>query len=568
MLAIRVLNGPQAGQVYVLKNGRNRFGRTTEVDFQLQSAGISKDHFEINVMGEKLMLSDPGSSNGTYLNGVRIKNAIIKLGDKLGAHNILMEVISASLVRAKTQRSQSPMMNPNIIHPPNSNSNFNPVATPKYTDSNSASVPQYSTPTPHPSYSNIGNYGSAAGGVAGGLSNSIYSVEKFQPKFQKYVEQVVMPAIYRLVEVMEFRTVIFGFAVVFLLLVTILSTIPMNVITQESILTESKRRALTIARSLASANERAIRGQDLSRFSTDLVLREDGLEDVFVVSKDGTILAPSERSGSVPKQASFIKTIRGSNKEVSMEIGEGYVGAAAPILSYDMDLQENKPIAHVIIIYNMGGLKFDDSRALGLFIQVFVIALIVGSILVYLMYKLIEHPFVQLNENIDRALKDGLDHTETKIQLPILQSLVVNINSMLHRILHGGSDQESESNTTAAVGLANLVQLFFRPAILLDVDGKILSSNTNFERHFGFSPGQLANQILDSIPDVSFQLSVKDLMERSQSMGSHVQTNSLDFSGHSVHIHCQYLQGFFFVSLAPAEESSGNNSNGVNGGAA
>ncbi len=568
MLAIRILNGPQAGQVYVLKNGRNRFGRTTEVDFQLQSAGISKDHFEINVMGEKLMLSDPGSSNGTYLNGVRIKNAIVKLGDKLGAHNILMEVISAPLVRAKTQRSPSPMMNPNIIHHPNSAPNFNPATTPNYTDSNSAPVPQYSTPTPHPSYNNPGNYGSAAGGVAGGLSNSIYSVEKLQPKFQKYVEQVVMPAIYRLVEVMEFRTVIFGFAVVFLLLVTILSTIPMNVITQESILTESKRRALTIARSLASANERAIRGQDLSRFSTDLVLREDGLEDVFVVSKDGTILAPSERSGSVPKQASFIKTIRGSNKEVAMEIGEGYVGAAAPILSYDMDLQENKPIAHVIIIYNMGGLKFDDSRALGLFIQVFVIALIVGSILFYLMYKLIEHPFVQLNENIDRALKDGLDHTETKIQLPILQSLVVNINSMLHRILHGGSGQESQSNATAAVGLSNLVQLFFRPAILLDADGKILSSNTNFERHFGFSPGQLANQILDSIPDVSFQLSVKDLMERSQSMGSHVQTNSLDFSGHAVHIHCQHLQGFFFVSLAPAEESSGNNSNGVNGGAA
>ena len=57
MWALRVLNGPQAGQIFELKSGKNKLGRTPTVDFQLQSTGVSKEHFEIQVYGDKWILA-------------------------------------------------------------------------------------------------------------------------------------------------------------------------------------------------------------------------------------------------------------------------------------------------------------------------------------------------------------------------------------------------------------------------------------------------------------------------------------------------------------------------------
>ena len=58
MWALRVLNGPQAGQVYVLKPGRNTIGRASIADFQVNVAGISKEHLEFQVTPDKLVIND------------------------------------------------------------------------------------------------------------------------------------------------------------------------------------------------------------------------------------------------------------------------------------------------------------------------------------------------------------------------------------------------------------------------------------------------------------------------------------------------------------------------------
>ena len=95
MWALKVLNGPQAGQVYVLKPGRNRIGRSSSVDFQVNVAGISKEHLEFQVFPDKLIINDLKSSNGTFLNGVRVQSATVRLGDKLSLDKILFDVILA-----------------------------------------------------------------------------------------------------------------------------------------------------------------------------------------------------------------------------------------------------------------------------------------------------------------------------------------------------------------------------------------------------------------------------------------------------------------------------------------
>ncbi|MBV2169742.1 MAG: FHA domain-containing protein, partial [Bdellovibrio sp.] len=107
MWALRVLTGPQAGQMIELKMGKNLIGRAPQCDIKLVSPGVSKEHTEIAVYKDKIVITDLRSSNGTYLNGIRIQNGIMRLGDKLGVHDILVDVIPAPDMRAQVPRQHT-----------------------------------------------------------------------------------------------------------------------------------------------------------------------------------------------------------------------------------------------------------------------------------------------------------------------------------------------------------------------------------------------------------------------------------------------------------------------------
>ena len=184
MWALKILNGPQAGQLFILKNGRMRIGRGDECDLKLLSPGISKEHLEIQVTGNAIIAKDLKSSNGTFLNGVRIQGAAIKFGDKISLSQIILDVVKAPVT--------APM---GAMVP------FQPQAQNHY-------------PAPHEM---------AAPTQASAPAPMVQSpLQAYQQKAEDYLNHVVLPGIYRLVEVFQFRSVIFGFAVVFILMVTVI----------------------------------------------------------------------------------------------------------------------------------------------------------------------------------------------------------------------------------------------------------------------------------------------------------------------------------------------------------
>ncbi|MGE0633524.1 MAG: FHA domain-containing protein, partial [Pseudobdellovibrionaceae bacterium] len=69
MWGIRILSGPQAGQTFPLKTGKNIIGRNSSADILISSNGVSKDHAEITVLQDKILVTDLNSRNGTFVNG-------------------------------------------------------------------------------------------------------------------------------------------------------------------------------------------------------------------------------------------------------------------------------------------------------------------------------------------------------------------------------------------------------------------------------------------------------------------------------------------------------------------
>ncbi len=86
---VEILKGPDQKRYYPIAGGET-FGRGPENDIQLFAQGISRVHFQIVFEDGQFAVVDKRSSNGTKLNGDRVRRAPIVDGDTIRAGNVEM----------------------------------------------------------------------------------------------------------------------------------------------------------------------------------------------------------------------------------------------------------------------------------------------------------------------------------------------------------------------------------------------------------------------------------------------------------------------------------------------
>lgn len=545
MWALRLLSGPQAGQIVELKLGKNLIGRSPQCDVKLISPGVSKEHTEISVFKEKIVITDLRSSNGTYLNGIRIQTGLMRLGDKLGIHDVLADVIPAPEMRAQVPRV-------NTLPPPMG-----------YHGGGVA--PDLMSGMPQPM--GVGTPGATPTAGVGAAAPAFQQggFSGLMQKLQEYMDRVALPGVYKLPQLVELKVVLLAFVVLFIFSTTLLSMIPMVQITRSSIVSESKRRAASIARTLATINQAALLQNSYSSLSTNAAESEDGVTQVLIVQQsDGMILAPASRAGTTP-DLPFVHSARREMRPQSIEVDSSTIGASFPIGLFDPNTGEQSIKAHAIVLYDIGSLAFDDGRAISLFMQTLVIASLVGLLIYFFMYKLIEYPLVVLNSQLDAAMREKTDHTEVNFMFPPLQALIGNINSLLTRYVHG----DGNSGAGGAAGFVNkdgeaenLVQIVGFPCVAISREGRIIACNPAFNQVARSESGQLAGLMYKAIPDVALQQNLDSLLGRSREDVRMLHTDQLEFSGHLCILSCQAMTSngqdvdYFVVTVSPAEGGS------------
>jgi predicted Ser/Thr protein kinase len=70
-----------AGVRVPLRRGSNLIGRSPEARLRLQSAEVSRRHADVIVSADAVSVHDLGSDNGTFVNGVRVSQALLQVGD-------------------------------------------------------------------------------------------------------------------------------------------------------------------------------------------------------------------------------------------------------------------------------------------------------------------------------------------------------------------------------------------------------------------------------------------------------------------------------------------------------
>jgi pSer/pThr/pTyr-binding forkhead associated (FHA) protein len=78
-----VRKGPEVGERFYVERPTLTIGRDPASDIFLNDITVSRHHATLERVGEEVSVTDAGSLNGTYVNGVSVDKALFKNGDAL-----------------------------------------------------------------------------------------------------------------------------------------------------------------------------------------------------------------------------------------------------------------------------------------------------------------------------------------------------------------------------------------------------------------------------------------------------------------------------------------------------
>lgn len=537
---IRILTGSQAGQIVPLVVGYNTIGRGPSCQIKLASNSVSKEHATVMLTEDgKLILTDMNSRNGSFVNGLRVQNQKLNPGDKLTFHEVVVEVLALP-------PGYDPRFAPGaggIVVPAwagNAAVNMHALANPM----------AHSNPMDHAHAMNqahaIDQHAHAPSAEADTAPEANYTGNAaldFLENIRLYIDHVAMPGVYAVVQKMNYRHGLLLFITLYVIMVTVVATVPMVTLTKKSIRQESIRRAKTIARNLAAINRQAILERNEVAVTVRLAELEEGVSNALILAKDGTILAPANKRGEFSKLP-FVNQARREERETEGFIDDSNLGVAVPIARYNPEAGAQEAAAYAVVLYDMGSMAMNPSQTLGLFIQIFLVAAVVGAVLYFFLQRVVEHPVKLLGLQLDEALREGRDDLSTPYQYPVLEKLISNVNSALTRAANGGGGYQSPSVVlNRDIEATNIVRMLPTPAISINaIDDRIITTNGHFDALIGGGIA-LNGRALGDIPDHSLQENLRELLPQMRDQLGNIAFSKIPFSGISYEINGQAVVG-------------------------
>jgi len=89
-----VVEGKARGSKITLNKNLVKVGKRESNDLVLPDKAVSRNHFEIEYQEDSFLLRDLASTNGTFLNGSRVKEAYLSPGDIIKAGNTTLEFVA------------------------------------------------------------------------------------------------------------------------------------------------------------------------------------------------------------------------------------------------------------------------------------------------------------------------------------------------------------------------------------------------------------------------------------------------------------------------------------------
>jgi hypothetical protein len=541
MWAIKILTGPQAGLIYPIKEGKHTLGRSPSCDVKIASTSISKEHATLLAVGDKLIISDLDSRNGTFVNGVKIQNQRLNIGDKISLHDVLVDVL-----QTKGDSLNVPSVMPNAM-----------ASAPMPAWAGGAALrmqeQQYAQPQSSP-------FGEAQAQSQASLDDQPDSQpvgsHDFLSNINAYVDNVAMPGVYAIAQALPYRWALAVLVVVYVFVVTALSIVPIVSTTKANIQNESVRRARSIARNMRDNNKKYVLEHNDAAVDLRSAELEEGVTAAMIINaKDGTVIAPANKRGEYVNKP-FVNQARREDREFTDYIDDQNLGVSVPISAYNPETGNQSTVAYAMVLYDVGSLAMTPKEELSLFVQTLAIALVAGIFLFFFLYKVVEHPIEAAGLQLDDALREGRDDLKTEYHFPALERFLSNVNSALSRIGQQQSSGAMPMIVNRDYEATNIVRMISMPAMTVNaIDERVISTNSTFDRLVGGGLN-LVGQSLAIIPDVSLQQNLMELLQTMRNSAGDIATSTIPFSGQQYEICGQVVMGasepaYFLFTIGP-----------------
>jgi len=102
--ALRFISGKYQGGEFPLRMDREIIvGRSSELDMLLVEDMVSRKHARISVQGDQIWIEDLGSTNGTFVNGEKIKKVRLKEGDRILIGTSIIKLVAVDSSQVVTE---------------------------------------------------------------------------------------------------------------------------------------------------------------------------------------------------------------------------------------------------------------------------------------------------------------------------------------------------------------------------------------------------------------------------------------------------------------------------------
>jgi pSer/pThr/pTyr-binding forkhead associated (FHA) protein len=102
--ALRFISGKYQGGEFPLRMDREIIvGRSSELDMVLVEDMVSRKHAKIATAGEQIVIQDLGSTNGTFVNGEKIKKVRLKEGDRILIGTSIIKLVAVDSSQVVTE---------------------------------------------------------------------------------------------------------------------------------------------------------------------------------------------------------------------------------------------------------------------------------------------------------------------------------------------------------------------------------------------------------------------------------------------------------------------------------
>ena len=100
---LRFISGKyQGGEFPIVPDKQIIVGRSSDLDMVLVEDMVSRKHARIAMQADQIWIEDLGSTNGTFVNGEKIKRARLKEGDRVLIGTSILKVIAGEGSRDST----------------------------------------------------------------------------------------------------------------------------------------------------------------------------------------------------------------------------------------------------------------------------------------------------------------------------------------------------------------------------------------------------------------------------------------------------------------------------------